>query len=92
MGYNMNNLFYKMTFECSNYNFSITDAYYYLEKIYNNLQYLENGYEIIDYQKLIYIDFYYGHDTDIQFYLIKIKEIIANFWLDKQKVINRIKN
>ena len=88
----MNNLFYKMTFECSNYNFSITDAYYYLEKIYNNLQYLENGYEIIDYQKLIYIDFYYGHDTDIQFYLIKIKEIIANFWLDKQKVINRIKN
>lgn len=87
----MDNLFYKMTFECSN-NFSITDAYYYLEKIYNNLQYLENGYEIIDYQKLIYIDFYYGYDNDIQFYLTKIKEIIANFWINEQKIIIRVKN
>ena len=88
----MDNLFYKMTFECSSYNFSIVEAYYYLEKIYNNLQYLENGYEIIDYQKLIYIDFYYGHDNDIQFYLTKIKETIADSWIKEQKVINRIKN
>ena len=88
----MDNLFYKMTFDCSNYNFSIIDAYYYLEKIYNNLQYLENGYEIIDYQKLIYIDFYYGYDTDIQFYLTKIKETIADFWIKEQKAISRIKN
>lgn len=88
----MDNLFYKMTFECSNYNFSITDAYYYLEKIYNNLQYLENGYEIIDYQKLIYIDFYYGYDNDIQFYLTKIKKVIADFWINEQKTISRIKN
>lgn len=87
----MDNLFYKMTFECSN-SFSITDAYYYLEKIYNNLQYLENGYGIIDYQKLIYIDFYYGYDNDIQFYLTKIKKVIANFWLNEQKIIARIKN
>lgn len=88
----MDNLFYKMTAECSDYTFSITDAYYYLEKIYNNLQYLENGYEIIDYQKLIYIDFYYGYDNDIQFYLIKIKEVIADFWINEQKIISRIKN
>lgn len=88
----MDNLFYKMTFECSNYSFSITDAYYYLEKIYNNLQYIENGYEIIDYKKLIYIDFYYGYDNDIQFYLTKIKETIADFWINEQKVISRIKN
>lgn len=88
----MDNLFYKMTFECSNYNFSIIEAYHYLEKIYNNLQYLENGYEIVDYKKLIYIDFYYGYDNDIQFYLTKIKETIADFWLNEQKIINRIKN
>lgn len=46
----------------------------------------------INYQKLIYINFYYGYDNDIQFYLTKIKETIADFWLNEQKIIARIKN
>lgn len=86
------NLFYSMTFKYSDVNLSLQDSIKYLQNIYNNLKLLENQYKIINYDKLIYIDFYYGENEDIQFYLKKIKEKIANTWIKKQKLINRLSN
>ena len=86
------NLFYQMTFQYSAINLSLQEALSYLQKIYNNLQLLDNQYEIINYEKLIYIDYYYNENEDIQFYLKKIKKKIAKTWINKQKLINRLTN
>ena len=86
------NLFYQMTFQYSSVNLSLQEALSYLQKIYNNLQLLDNQYDIINYEKLIYIDYYYNENEDIQFYLKKIKKKIAKTWINKQKLINRLTN
>lgn len=86
------NLFYSMTFKYSDINLSLQDSIKYLQNIYNNLKLLENQYKIINYDKLIYIDFYYGENEEIQFYLKKIKKKIADTWIKKQKLINRLSN
>lgn len=86
------NLFYQMTSKYSSINLSLQGALSYLQKIYNNLKLLDNQYDIINYEKLIYIDYYYNENEDIQFYLKKIKKKISKTWIDKQKLINRLTN
>ena len=61
------NLFYKMTFECNNFNLSKLEAYNYLINLINYLDII--NYDIIDYQKLIYIEMAYGEDEIILFHL-----------------------
>lgn len=88
---NFNNPFFNSTFKYSNFTLSLEEAKTYLHYFLNNQQYLnEYLYNLIDYEKLFYIEIFYQNNEDIQYLIRELKEIIANNWLKKQQLLKRI--
>lgn len=88
------NFYYLLTNTPLTYPICLTEeeAISYLEMIghpeflYNNI----NNYDIIDYEKLIYIEIVYGHNDFIQELLFNIKKSISQGYQIKNQYKNRI--
>lgn len=82
----MTNQFLNFTFKYNNFIYSQQEALIYLKNIYNN-----KSYDLIDYEKFIYIDVNFSNNNEIQYFINKIKQDISNNWFKKQQFINRLK-
>lgn len=85
------NTFFNYTFKYNNFSESESEAIYYLNILLNKNMLNNSCYNNINYEKLIYIEVNYKDNVEIQFLLNKIKQQIAENWLKKQQILNRLK-
>lgn len=90
--YNFENTpFFNNTFKYNNFQITLEQAKQYLKFFLNNEQYMNAYlYDLMNYEKLIYIEMTYFDDEDICYMIKKLKTIIADNWLKKQQLLNRI--
>ena len=83
--------FFTNTFKYNNFTITEEEAKKYLIYFINHEEFNNSFlYDLLNYEKLIYIEMTYKDNNEITFLIEKLKQRIADNWLKKQQFLNRI--